>query len=540
MVIAANSPIFGAVPVLPQQSDSRAKCLLFAWFLLLVAIFSRDNDFPASWHPDEPGKVAQLLEGKENCHHPQLMLRATSLVLHLSGARATAHEIVVTGRWVSAVAAAGAVICLALLAMELGGVLAGLMAAVFVGTDPLLFGLAHYMKEDAIYVLGLSLFLLALVRFDAAPGRGRLIVLGIAARLAISGKYIGAVVIPTVVGFLIWMNRAQWRIAARQCATVLAWAAAIFLVIDFPIFTDTSYFRWAFEKEVTHVLNDHGGLVRPITSMFYFNGLSHIGALTFALFCCAWLVSLAREPRSVPRSRLIVGVFPIAYLVLLQVSPVKIIRYELPIVVNIEMLGACTLAALLATLRSRPLRALVVSAAVLLLSLHASGMLISRAALAQDTRNQMARWIETHVERDAVMMVDRLAGFGFSRYKSLEPLPVGAPQNVIEIEPATLAKLRNDFPTPRTYVLVADSDFGRYFNTTLRVNEEDADGREEVARYRAFYTRVFERGKLLQKVDAATPTGTFFSPGLWLFEVERESSAAPPLAEPPSFTLLQD
>ena len=50
---------------------------------------------------------------------------------------------------------------------------------------------------------------------------------------------------------------------------------------------------------------------------------------------------------------------------------------------------------------------------------------------------------------------------------------------------------------------------------------------------------VFATGTLLHQIPSATPVGTFFSPGLWLFRIapaaDLEASA-----EPPTFDLLQD
>ena len=48
------------------------------WALLAGAVMFAlgmfHHDFPCEYHPDEPSKVAQLLDGTRNYHHPPLML----------------------------------------------------------------------------------------------------------------------------------------------------------------------------------------------------------------------------------------------------------------------------------------------------------------------------------------------------------------------------------------------------------------------------------------------------------------------------------
>src|SRR5262245_10727789 len=45
-------------------------------------LYTRNNDFPLSYHPDESGKVAQLIGSMSwNFKHPLLMLEATNLAM---------------------------------------------------------------------------------------------------------------------------------------------------------------------------------------------------------------------------------------------------------------------------------------------------------------------------------------------------------------------------------------------------------------------------------------------------------------------------
>jgi hypothetical protein len=50
--------------------------LAVAFVVLVVALglFSEQSSFPYSYHPDEPGKVDQVVHRAKNSHHPLLLL----------------------------------------------------------------------------------------------------------------------------------------------------------------------------------------------------------------------------------------------------------------------------------------------------------------------------------------------------------------------------------------------------------------------------------------------------------------------------------
>jgi hypothetical protein len=52
------------------QFVSRPVVLAATFFLLGLALFTRDNAFPFQYHPDEHSKVRQILDGSRNLRHP--------------------------------------------------------------------------------------------------------------------------------------------------------------------------------------------------------------------------------------------------------------------------------------------------------------------------------------------------------------------------------------------------------------------------------------------------------------------------------------
>ena len=274
-------------------------------------------------------------------YHPLLLLRTTQLALALKGTRPTPEQVVLTGRQVSAVSAGLAVVALAFAAARLNGPLASLMVAAIVGTCPLLFGLAHYMKEDVIFVLALSVFFLSMVFFDQRNSYVNVAAMGVAAGLVVSAKYIGVIVLPlaiiTLVRRLPLRRRALGMLILATCALTVFALAGI----------DTLEMRRVaagLRLEVMHVASTsshHGGFTWPITSAFYVKSLIQSTSITLlACYVIAIHLSLSRQWSM---SQVIIILFPLFLLFIIQMSPVKIVRYQLPVLICCGFGAACAL-----------------------------------------------------------------------------------------------------------------------------------------------------------------------------------------------------
>ncbi len=76
----------------PAARDSDpvpSRWFVAGWALLagvvMFALGVFHNDFPCEYHPDEPSKVAQLLDGTRNYHHPPLMLTLADAAARVGG-----------------------------------------------------------------------------------------------------------------------------------------------------------------------------------------------------------------------------------------------------------------------------------------------------------------------------------------------------------------------------------------------------------------------------------------------------------------------
>jgi 4-amino-4-deoxy-L-arabinose transferase-like glycosyltransferase len=522
------------------ESDALIRLAALFWFVVLVALYSRGDGFPANWHWDEPSKVEQVLGAEPNFVHPYLLLALTKAALWVAGAQVVPQEIVIAGRLVSAVAAAGAVVALAMAATLLAGRLAAALTAVLVGTIPLFFDLAHFMKEDALLSFGLAAFVLAVLRYDDAPGRWRLAQLGAAAGFACAGKYVGAVSIPIGLVVVISISGRLRLSPVRPCLTMIAWAAAVFVAANFPALLDPYQFVYGLHSGVARVTDHHGGFVRPLDSDFYLVGLMQLCPIAMLAAYGAWLVRVIEDRRRVTVARAIVAALPLAYLAMLQVSPLKMIRYELPVVALLTMLGASAIAGMLVGTTRWPIRALAAAVVVYLFAVNVAGVVASERTMTNDTRLDMARWIRANLPANAFIAEESIAGMNAAGTAAADAT---IPMKMIDRNYLPELGTRADLLRRGvTHVLIADLAFGRFFNDTLTVDEHDLVWVTRIKRYRAFYRDLFASATLLHQSNGATPPGTFIAPGLWLFKLEPTPAAGtvPPRAEPPVFHQLED
>ena len=162
--------------------------IALALFFGSLILFTRDNVFSFSYHPDEDGKTFQIIQRERNFHHPLLLLNATDLAVHLARVPLTSQAVAVAGRWVSAAFAAGAAAALAVVGFYRGGWIAAWAVGLLVATHGKLYEAAHYFKEDTALVFGLAIFLLAAEMFSRTPTIRTLRFLAIGSALAASGK----------------------------------------------------------------------------------------------------------------------------------------------------------------------------------------------------------------------------------------------------------------------------------------------------------------------------------------------------------------
>ena len=485
------------------------KLALVVWSLALfaatLALNLRHRDFAWYYHSDEGSKIEQVVSGKWNFNHPMLLLRVSKIARDLSGSPRDPQSVVEIGRAVSATFTALAVVAFSLFAFQWRGWLAALSAGGALMLHHQLFELSHYMKEDTALLFGLSLALLALGLFETKPSLANACAMGAACALAISGKYIGAVVL-LATGPTLLKAPGKYRRVAFAAGLV-----AVLLIVNWPLISDFTTFQSAFARETTFVVEGQKGSTRSIPHAQYWNVF--IDNTTPAIWFLLALFLAARWGgwTAITLTRWHAVAFPFFYALMLSFSPKENDRYFLPATAMFTVLAALAVpdvARLFHRKWAAPLAAIV-----LVLSQLPSWLRYERALQTDDSRDLQA-WCRDQLSADAVIAKD-------SRIWLPDPKkPDGVAADAIP-QKVIASKFAADLGTNEqllaqgiTHVAVSESDYGRFFLKSLRPKKgEEA----EFARRKTFYERLFREGKMVFERERGTVL--YLHPGIRVYQI---------------------
>ncbi len=485
------------------------KLALVVWSLALfaatLALNLRHRDFAWYYHPDEGGKIEQVLTGEWNFNHPMLLLRVAKIAVDASGIPRDPQSVVEMGRAVSATFTSLAVVAFSLFAFQWRGWLAALAAGGSLMFSHQLFELSHYMKEDTALLFGLSLALLALGLFEAKPSLANACAMGAACALAISGKYIGAVVLLATGPTLLKAERKYCRVA------FFLGLAAVLVIVNWPLISDFHTFQSSFARETTFVVEGQKGSTRSIPHAQYWN--IFIDNTTPAIWLLLILFIAARWGgwTAITLTRWHAVAFPFFYALMLSFSPKSNDRYFLPATAMFTVLAALAVpdvARLFHRKWTAPL-----AAAILVLSQLPSWLRYERAFQNDDSRELQA-WCREQLTPDAVIAKD-------SRIWLPDPKkPDGVPADAIpqKIMPAKFAADLGTLDEIRakgiTHVAVSESDYGRFFLKSLQPKKGEEEG---YARRKKFYEKLFREGDVVFERDRGTVI--YLHPGIRVYRL---------------------
>ncbi|RYD38586.1 MAG: phospholipid carrier-dependent glycosyltransferase [Verrucomicrobiaceae bacterium] len=310
--------------------------LVLCVFGVGLGMFTRYNEFKFYYHPDEPGKVRQLVNGTRNFNHPMLMLTTVDavrkLVLDDAGQR-NYQTVVVVGRWATAAAAALTAAALALLAAWHYGLLAGVLTGVLTLSNSLLFQLAHYLKEDPWLTAGITLSAVSLYAFQRKPDTKRLCLLAVATGLTASAKYVGIALLPMVL-FAVW--RLSAAVGSRQrrvwLGQLLLIFALVWLTLNHWILITPGVFRESLGGEVGKAYeNNRQG--QWVSLVKYISTQRETGGWWTPILSLLWLVWAVFNARRVTAAEWLLGGISMFYLVVFIFTPKDASRYYLPVAV---------------------------------------------------------------------------------------------------------------------------------------------------------------------------------------------------------------
>lgn len=494
--------------------------VLFAFSLWLN---TRHNDFPFSYHPDEAGKTGQIIGGIRNYHHPLLMLSVSDIVSRVAFIHREPQPIVETGRWVSAAFAAGTVAVLAVLAWLHYGALVAWGTGFAVALQVDLFETAHYMKEDPTLLFGIALSLLAAHLWWRAPDRRSLRFLAIACGLAVSGKYLGIIVLLFALPMVVWCRGAAgdfpWRARLKAFAIVFS---LTFLICNLPLFATklSSPFR-SIRNEVSGVAGGHRGITREIPHSAYLETLHEDVPRVILILAGVYALYLVATARRRSLAEWVTLLFPLGYLAVISCSPKIADRYLLPVSVLIPFLAMLGVAEIGRTIDSEKLRArhflsmaALVGLTIWVIMAEVPGFRRSFEGYRHDDPAAVAEWISTNLPSDAVIAEDHRVNLSPTKANGVST-NARIPQKVFNsnfvADLGTLDELR---AKGVTHVVICKQTYGRYFKDETKPRE---GVKTAFDKRREFYARVLEEGELVKQ----WPPGkiSYLQPGIKLFLV---------------------
>ncbi len=482
--------------------------IALALFVGSLLLFTRDNGFSFSYHPDEDGKTFQIIERERNFHHPLLMLNVTDLAVHLARVPLSSQAVVIVGRWVSAAFAAGAVAALAMLAFCRGGWLAAWSVGLLVATHGKLYEAAHYLKEDTALVFGLAVFFLAADFFSRGPTTRTLRFLGIGCGLAASGKYVGILA-------LLFAMPLVWRAATvpRRWKTFAIAFVATFLILNLPPTTHPSSPFRSIKREITGVTAGHRGMTREVPHAKYVGELHEDVSRPVLAFAGLALLAMLVTARKRTGAEWVLVLLPLAYFVIISFSPKTGGRYLLPTSTLVCALGGFGVVEIARWLGRGKYPALAVGA-VLLLYAQLPLLRATMDEFRHDDRVALAAWIRANVPADAIIVEDHRVNL-FAPAPGDESGKPQVPQRVLDNESAADVGTLDEMQTwGIVYVAVSQRQYDRYFSKNLKPRESE---KADYARRKNFYSRLFAEAELV--LELKSQGNIYLQPGLKLYRL---------------------
>ncbi len=476
--------------------------------MFVLGIFG--NGFPAEYHPDEPAKVAQLLTGARDYHHPPLMLTLVDAVAQAGGIAREPATLVRVGRTLSAAYLAGTMALLVWLSAIYGRTRAAVVtAAAALGLDAQAVLAAHFFKEDALFVFGLALTFVAGAVHWRRRGAWDRLALGASAGLALSAKYVGvlAVVYALVLATLAASERQRWR-------NLGGCALGVLLVVG--LCNGAAW--WAHGAEVlagwrlgaATVGTGNEGIGARVPNFQYIKMLLGWTPLPCLAGAAVFWTGLRRFPFRTHADRWLAGLSPLWLTAVFSFSASTAARYFLPVSL---MMGCVAGAALPEAVRwmKRPVNATWAAALVAFFALLGNvpsvlpGTLSLLAGFAGDDRAELSAWITTHLPPHAVLAEDTRA------HLPLEGHALRVLSAPVVADLGDLAALRAQGVG---YVVVCWYDSRRYTDPRKYASPDARD----FGRRQAFYQGLSSHAHSLWKSPLRQPYP--LCPGLELFALD--------------------
>lgn len=532
---------------LSRQPSPRSRLLRVFLALTIAALmgafafhaFTRHNDFPLHYHPDEPSKVEQLRSPTQarNLNHPLLMLEAAHLWMEARETdRDDALAVAIAGRSTSAALASIAVVAFALV----GYATAGFIGLAIVGTMamlcPPLLVYAHFLKEDAALICGIAIVMLGTRWMTLAQSaRAQLlaaIVLGAGCAAATSGKFVGvATLVPAAVTLAIAPLSRRWLLPARVVLFALA-ALGTIVGINARAFDDpwtltrSERMQETLHENFAHATGHHGGLTLPKPNAFL-HGIATSEVMPhawiFAAIGAAGIVIIRLRHGRAPFDRwaLIMATLAATYAVVLAFNVLPFTRYALPMTVIAYVAAGLLIACVVQRLPPayHEFR-FGVAAGCATIALVAQGTRCYdfNRQFADDSRQRLREWVAANTSRNDRIAADLFTSLATRgdphRFPNQHPIRPRIERRMYAADVGTLDALAQ---RGIRYVAVSHLNYARFFIPGAHgIDDHD----EWFAHRQQFYSDLFARGELVWSSTPNPPTHANVNPELRVYRID--------------------
>jgi hypothetical protein len=471
--------------------------LMVTVFVIGLFWFTRGNGFPSFYNPEEEIRASQLITGDWDLHHPLLSAFTTKFLKALLHVPNELHAVVQLGRTVSALFAVGSIICLGLSIYLLGNPAAAGLLCFLLLCQHQFFDLAHTMSENSSLMFGAGLTLLAIVFLEQKATVPRALFLGFSVALAISAKYIGALLfIPALIAVFRCGDRA---LRVNRVAEFFLGFLFTVLVVNFYAVTELPLTALDVLQDLGLALSSTSDGIKNWVHGTYWLALWHNTTPAIWVMLGIALTVLWIRRRTLQLSEILLLLIPLVYFSLLLFAPSGDLRF-LPVIgftYALAVAGVAWMAELISPTREEVKGWLLPM--LFALSLAACFLEFLRgypyyAAFNSDERLEMLTWMDGNLRpgskiiADPSVLLPRLLAKAKQKYR-FDLLMDDFPK-VLRDQP----RLAQFAEAGADYVVVCKSDYQSLMTQAVsvaRVNDESVSSAKQ------FYSELFKKGTLV-------------------------------------------
>ena len=496
-------------------------------FLLCIFFYTRYNDFPENYHPDEPSKVRQLRKGTYNFHHPLLLVNATRAIYFAGHKLDKNITRLIAGRFTSALFAGCAVLCF----MGIAHLFMGKWAALVVGLTtclcPLLLTNAHYMKEDTPFLLGLAGTMLVTVMYTKKPSGGAAALFGIMSGIMASSKYIGVIAPLMALCIIIWSS--LWTSVRTLWKHLLCFMTVLLFILftlNYQLFLNFGLFIKGLNFEMDHVMGGRRGLKTRYFSTFYFRVIFNSTIYLVIILAIMYYAFLVIDWRKRSIAEKIIAVSPFVYYLFVSISSVQYARYILPVVVMLHYMAGLAVVFLADRIRSGNYFKSVFTAGITTILVVWLGVycIDYMQQFKNDSRERLEKWIVNNMSHTARIVQDNCAGLP----KEMA-LNNGEKRRHIRIDSKWSVGMLEDLEHARqlgyTHVVVCSLRYDKFFQPGVYPCPTEKDT-YNCAYGKDFYIELFEKGELVWEAIPKRPMDGYTNPVIKLYRIDNDREGA--------------